>query len=157
MAALGQHQLFYREMPGRLETARSGPCYAVPILASRVLWCGMTASWFSNNRLDAAYDWLCLRRKDNPANADIWWLRQRWETEMPALLRELATGRLRFEPLRQVKLKTGETIELWSARDALELKMLASALADVLPSSCRCTHPLHGRCADLGEDALEIA
>jgi len=100
----------------------------------------MAAAWFSRNRLDAAYDWLCHRRKNYPANADIWWLRQRWQSEKPLLVRELATGRLRFEPLRQITLKTGETIELWSARDALVLKMLAWSLADVLPASERCTH-----------------
>ena len=100
----------------------------------------MTTEWFRNNRLDAAYEWLCHRRKDYPANADIWWLRQRWQSEKPLLVRELATGRIRFEPLRRVTLKTGETIELWSARDALVLKMLSWALAELLPSSRRCTH-----------------
>jgi len=91
-------------------------------------------------RLDAAYSWLCHRRRGYPAHADIWWLRERWQSEKQTLVRELATGRLRFEPLRQVTLKTGESIELWSARDALILKLLAWTLEDLLPSSRRCTH-----------------
>ena len=100
----------------------------------------MTRQWFSDDRLDSAYEWVCHRRKAYPAGADIWWLRQRWRQERSALGQELAGGRLRFEPLRQVTLKTGEMIELWSARDALVLKMLAWALAELLPTSLRCTH-----------------
>ncbi len=100
----------------------------------------MHSSFFCNDRLDAAYAWLCHRRKSYPASADIWWLRNRWRHEKSSLIRDLTTGSFRFEPLRQVTLKSGELIDLWSARDALVLKLLAWALADMLPSSGRCTH-----------------
>jgi len=35
----------------------------------------------SDDVLDAAYDWLCRRRKDYPANVDVWRFRQRWPSD----------------------------------------------------------------------------
>lgn len=42
--------------------------------------------------------------------------------------------------MRRVKLKSGEDIDLWSARDALVLKCLARVLGSRLPLSPRCCH-----------------
>ena len=127
---------------GQQLSARNGPknVYFLPQIRPTLLFCGMATNWFSNERVDAAYEWLRHRRKHFPANADIWWFRQRWPAEKALLVKELETGRMRFEPLRQVTLGSGETIEVWSARDALVLKLLAWSLSEILPSSPRCTH-----------------
>jgi len=96
--------------------------------------------------VDTAYRWLCERRKDYPDHADVWWLRYHWPRERERLCADLCAGRFRFEPLTPVTNKEGETLHLWSARDALVLKALAIVLADHLPVSRRCTHVKgHGR------------
>jgi hypothetical protein len=75
----------------------------------------------SDDVLDAAHDWLCRRRRAYPADADVWSFRQAWAQEKD-------------------KLKDGEAVDLWSARDALVLKALTIVLAKHLPVSTRCTH-----------------
>jgi hypothetical protein len=40
----------------------------------------------------------------------------------------------------RVTLKYGSDIDLWSARDALELRALIIVLPNILPLSRRCTH-----------------
>ncbi len=52
----------------------------------------------------------------------------------------MAAGCFRFGLLTRITLKDGEEIDLWSARDALVLKVLAIVLAKHLPVSTRCTH-----------------
>ena len=42
--------------------------------------------------LDAAYTWLCKRRKDWSANADVWRFRHNWWQEKERLREELLTG-----------------------------------------------------------------
>jgi hypothetical protein len=90
--------------------------------------------------LDAAYAWLCRRRRDWPANADIWSFRQRWPEAKAQLRAELRAGRYRFDNLSRVTRRDGEEVEIWSARDALVLKALALVLADHLPVARSCTH-----------------
>ncbi len=94
----------------------------------------------SDDLLDTAYDWLCKRRRNYPADADVWSFRQRWPAEKDRLKAELAAGRFRFGLLTRITLVDGEEVDLWSARDALVLKALAVALAKHLPVSPRCTH-----------------
>ncbi len=72
----------------------------------------------SDDVLDAAYDWLCRRRRAYPADADVWSFRQGWAREKDRLKAALAAGRFRFGLLNRVTLKDGEEIDLWSARDA---------------------------------------
>ncbi len=50
----------------------------------------------SDEVLDTAYDWLCKRRRNYPADADVWSFRQRWPAEKDRLKAELAAGRYRF-------------------------------------------------------------
>ena len=90
--------------------------------------------------LDCAYRWLCERRKFYPDDADIWTFRHSWPEERERLRQELIAGIYRFGLLSRVQLTSGETIDLWSARDALVLKCLALTLASALPSSPRCFH-----------------
>jgi RNA-directed DNA polymerase len=53
---------------------------------------------------------------------------------------ELRSASYRFSLLTRVTLKDGGETDLWSARDALVLKVLALVLAKQLPVSHRCTH-----------------
>ncbi len=94
----------------------------------------------SDSVLDAAYGWLCRRRRDYPADADVWSLRRDWTDEKARIKRGLVAGRFRFGLLDRITLADGSDIDLWSARDALVLKALAIVLAEVLPVSRRCTH-----------------
>ncbi len=94
----------------------------------------------SNDMLDTAYDWLCKRRRNYPADADVWSFRQQWRGEKGRLKAELAAGRFRFGLLTRITLVDGEDFDLWSARDALVLKALSIVLAKHLPISTRCTH-----------------
>ncbi len=94
----------------------------------------------SDDVLDPAYDWLCGRRRDYPADADVWSLRRSWAEEKERIRAELLAGRYRFALLTRVTLSDGEEVDLWAARDALVLKALAIVLARHLPVSPRCTH-----------------
>ena len=94
----------------------------------------------SDDVLDTAYDWLCKRRRNYPADADVWSFRQQWPVEKGRLKAELAAGRFRFGLLTRITLADGEEVDLWSARDTLVLKALTIVLAKHLPVSTRCTH-----------------
>jgi hypothetical protein len=94
----------------------------------------------SDTTLDAAFVWLCKRRRDHPAHADVWGFRLAWPQEQGLIRSELLAGELRFSLLDGITKADGEDIDLWSARDALVLKALAGLLAKVLPNSSRCTH-----------------
>ncbi len=81
--------------------------------------------------LDAAYTWLCKRRKDWSASADVWRFRQNWAQEKERLREELLTGTYEVGLLSRVTLDRNgkqEDIDLWSARDALVMKALSLAL-----------------------------
>ncbi len=90
--------------------------------------------------LNTAYDWLCRRRRDYPADADVWSLRRSWAEEKERVRTDLLAGRYHFALLTRVTLSDGDEIDLWSARDALVLKALAIVLARHLPVSRSCTH-----------------
>src|SRR5271169_5872114 len=77
----------------------------------------------SDRVLDSAFAWLCGARRDYPASADIWNFRRHWHTERPRLKTELAAGQFRFGLLDRITKPDGSEIELWSARDALVLKL----------------------------------
>ena len=68
------------------------------------------------------------RRRNYPADADVWSLRRSWAEEKEQIRTELLAGRYRFGLLARVTLKHGEEVDLWSARDALVLKALAIVL-----------------------------
>ncbi len=91
-------------------------------------------------RLDAAYEWLCRRRRDYSANSDIWNFRRDWAAEKDRIKRDILSWRYRFSLLSRVTLADGEEADLWSARDALVLKSMALVLGEHLPVSRACTH-----------------
>ena len=90
--------------------------------------------------LDAAYDWLCRRRRDYPDDADVWTLRRSWPAVKATLRADLLAGRYRLGLLRRVVNRDGDRLDLWTARDAVVLKALALVLRPRLPCSQRCTH-----------------
>jgi RNA-directed DNA polymerase len=100
----------------------------------------LTAALASDAVLDAASAWVCRRRRDWPADADIWSFRRNWRDEKERLKDALLSGRFRFGLLQRVTKADGGEADLWSARDALVLKALTLVLARVLPVSPRCTH-----------------
>ena len=73
----------------------------------------------SHDVLDAAYTWLCLRRKNWPADSDVWSLRFCWPAEKARLRDELLSGRYHFAPLSRVTKSDGTVIHIWSARRLL--------------------------------------
>ncbi len=99
----------------------------------------------SESVLRQACDWLCERRLDYSPNDDVWDVRWRWEEIRPRLQDELRSGVYRIGPVRRFS-TGGETIEVWSALDALVLKAIALVLAaHCLPVlSSRCYH-IEGR------------
>jgi len=94
----------------------------------------------SDDVLDAAYDWLCRRRVNYPSDADIWDLRFRRPAEKADIQRDLLNDTYAFSPLSRVTSRDGETMALWSARDALVLKAMTIVLEKHLPVSRNCTH-----------------
>ena len=84
----------------------------------------------SDDVLDSAYDWLCRRRRDYSANADVWAFRRSWPGEKEKIKRELLSGDYRFSLLSRITLQDGEYTDLWSAHDALALKALAIVLGE---------------------------
>jgi RNA-directed DNA polymerase len=99
----------------------------------------------SGSVLDRAYTWLCDCRRDNSPNDDVWDLRWRWEEILPQLQAQLRAGEFRLGPVRRFH-HGDETIEVWSARDALVLKATAIVLtAHWLPDLSSHCHHLAGR------------
>jgi hypothetical protein len=62
----------------------------------------------SDDVLDRAYAWLCRRRRDYSANADVSSFRWDWSREKQEIKDELQAGTLRFSLLSRVTLKDGE-------------------------------------------------
>jgi hypothetical protein len=99
----------------------------------------------SESVLLRAYAWLCVRRLEYSPNDDVWNLRWRWEEIRPRLQAQLQAGEYRLGLVRRIQ-HGDETIEVWSALDALVLKATAIVLADHwLPDLSPHCHHLEGR------------
>jgi hypothetical protein len=99
----------------------------------------------SESVLQLAYAWLCERRRDHLPNNDVWDLRWRWEEIRPRLQAQLRAGAYRLGPVRRFH-QGDETIEVWSALDALVLKATALVLtAHWLQDFSHHCHHLPGR------------
>lgn len=95
---------------------------------------------FTPTHLKQAYQWLINARKHYPDDADIWDLRFHWQREQDEILSAVNGGEYRLSPLQIIKKASGESIALWSSRDALVLKMLTGVLETRLPVHPRCEH-----------------
>ena len=99
----------------------------------------------SESVLRQAYAWLCERRLDNSPNDDVWDVRWRWGQIRPQLQAQLRSGTYRLGPIRRFH-QGEETIEVWSALDALVLKATALVLtAHWLPDFSPHCHHLPGQ------------
>ncbi len=94
--------------------------------------------------LDAAYAWLCRRRRAFPDTADVWAFRRAWPAERARLVAELRAGTYRVGLLARLTIRSGEEVDVWPARDVLVMKCCAMVLGRRLPISPRCLH-LKGR------------
>ena len=94
----------------------------------------------SDSVFKQAFVWLCKRRKDSPAHADVWNLRRNWPAERERIRAEIVSGACSFSPMTRVERADDETVHLWSASDAFVLKCLAIVLERRLPRSSRCFH-----------------
>lgn len=116
-------------------SAAIADCYENPLVRYLPDTMTLVAALASDANLDAAFVWLCKRRRDYPDHADVWDFRRRWPAERTHLQSDLMAGRFRFGLLDRITKADGEEIDLWSARDALVLKALAMVLAGRLPVS----------------------
>ncbi|ETW96482.1 hypothetical protein [Candidatus Entotheonella palauensis] len=82
------------------EPCSKGECRLSPSLTAESL--------ADDARLDAAFAWLCKRRNNWPAGADVWAFRRRWPQEKARLQQELQAlrGRLALQ---------GNALALWAA------------------------------------------
>ena len=81
----------------------------------------------SESVLNQAYAWLCERRVNYSPNDDVWDVRWRWEELRPKLQDWLRAGVYRIGAVRRFP-AGDDTIEVWSALDALVLKAIAHVL-----------------------------
>ena len=95
----------------------------------------------SDEAINAAFDWLCKKRRNYHHNHDVWQLRRWWGEKKPQLMAQLRTGTYRLREQHRV-FSQGEEKEIWTVRDALVLKDLTLVLQEVLQShlSGRCYH-----------------
>jgi RNA-directed DNA polymerase len=137
MSQMGQDRTYaMQQSRGRF----NGSILVVPNLRHHFSRMTVLAQLTSDDVLDSAYEWLCRRRRDYSANADVWAFRRNWPREKEQIKDDLDSGNYRFLLLSRITLKDGKETDLWSARDALVLKALALVLAKQLPVSRRCTH-----------------
>ena len=77
-----------------------------------------------------AYQWLCRSRKNHPPDSDIWNLKRTWHSQAKAIMELFRTGAYRFDVQAKITLSCGETIALWSSRDALIIKVLTAIIQE---------------------------
>lgn len=89
----------------------------------------------------AAWRWLCRRRRHAPANADIWDVWYHWPRECDRLYRVVTAGKYRLSPLLMLRSGgQGTAVAQWSARDALVLKWVSLLIQGKIPVHACCVH-----------------
>jgi RNA-directed DNA polymerase len=96
--------------------------------------------WFSLEKIDAAYQWLCTQRRHYPAESDIWHLRFHWPRYRNDLFQALSADSFALSPQLHIVKMDGSHLHCWSSIDALVLQMLAWHLGGLLPTSKAYTH-----------------
>lgn len=71
-----------------------------------------------------AYQWLCRSRKNHPPDSDIWNLKRTWHSQAEIIIESFRSGTYQFDVQTKLILSCGETIALWSSKDALIIKVL---------------------------------
>lgn len=91
-----------------------------------------------------AWQWLVLRRRKAPHNADIWHLRHHAERLLPQIWQQVQDGTYRLSPMLQVSPavpgRDSYSLMMWSAADALVLKWAVLTVAPHLAVHPRCLH-----------------
>lgn len=100
----------------------------------------MLSQLLADEAIDAATAWLCKQRARHPPNAEIWHVSFHKATLIPIIKQEIASYQYAFSPLQIIEKRDGSKIAMWSARDALVLKMLALVLQPILPCHATCMH-----------------
>ena len=77
-----------------------------------------------------AYQWLCRSRKNHPPDSDIWNLKRTWHSQAEAMMESFRTGTYQFDVQAKITLSCGETIALWSSRNALIIKVLTAIIQE---------------------------
>ncbi|PPD28990.1 MAG: hypothetical protein CTY19_18070, partial [Methylomonas sp.] len=90
--------------------------------------------------LQQAFLAVCRQRRHFPADADIWHLRRHWPARKSGLLAEIQSGDYRFSPQHRLCKTDGQVVHLWSAEDAVVIKLLSAWLQDRLTVSPACVH-----------------
>ena len=81
--------------------------------------------------IEAAYLWLIKQRAHHSPHADIWQLRANWHTWRNEIIESVRCGDYTLSAVRYYHINN-ELIGVWSASDALVLKMLALHLSETL-------------------------
>jgi len=79
-----------------------------------------------------AYELLCRSRKNHPPDSDIWSLKRTWHNQVEAIMESFRFGAYQFDVQAKITLSCGETIALWSSRDALIIKVLTVIIQEKL-------------------------
>ena len=95
---------------------------------------GVMTKSFSNlpQLFSNAYRWLYRSRKNNPQDSDIWSLKSSWHSQAEAILESFKTSTYQFDVQIKMILSCGETIALWSSKDALIIKVLTGIIQEQL-------------------------
>ncbi|MCK5391786.1 MAG: hypothetical protein KAJ31_05120 [Deltaproteobacteria bacterium] len=85
-----------------------------------------------------AYEWLCLRRCKHPPSSDVWDFRRNWKEIKEFVIEDFTKGTYKLSVQKKLTLSCGDTIAIWSYRDALVIKVLTSIIQETLkPVSVR--------------------
>jgi len=79
-----------------------------------------------------AYKWLSKSRKNHPPDSDISNLKRKWQSLAEAIMESFKFGTYQFDAQAKITLSCGETIVLWSSRDALIIKVLTGIIQEKL-------------------------
>ncbi len=79
-----------------------------------------------------AYYWLCKSRKKHLPDSDIWNFKRTWYSQAEAVMESFRSGTYQFDVQAKITLSCGETIALWSSRDALIIKVLTGIIQEKL-------------------------
>jgi hypothetical protein len=92
------------------------------------------SKYFSNlpQLFSNTYRWLCKIRKNHPPDSDIWSLKHTWHSQAEAMMESFRTGDHQFDVQTKIILSCGETIALWSSKDALIIKVLTGIVQEKL-------------------------
>ena len=79
-----------------------------------------------------AYNWLCKSRKNHPPDSDIWNFKRTWHNQAEVIIEAFSCGIYQFDVQAKITLSCGETIALWSSKDALIIKVLTGIIQEKL-------------------------